>query len=87
MGIRNMKLGRGKGKTEIKLRRTRDLGFILTTIMTLRSTTYRCGPQLNIAPSAAHDRQTYITETSLPPHSAITATSGRTAHITSHEVF
>lgn len=28
MGIRNMKLGSGKGKTENKLHRTRDLGFI-----------------------------------------------------------
>lgn len=33
-----------------------DLGFIITTIMTLRSSNYSCGPQLNIAVSAAHDR-------------------------------
>lgn len=53
--------GRGKKENRNKLRRTGDFGFILTTIMTLRSTNYSCRPQLDIAPSAAHDR-TNITE-------------------------
>lgn len=53
------KWGGERKQHQNKLRRFRDFGFILTTIMTLRSTIYSCGPQLNTAASTSHDTDFY----------------------------
>lgn len=71
-----------KGKGENMKQIATDERLILTTIMTLRSTTNSCGPQLNSAASAAHDR--HILRKPHPSHiTPLLPPFGRVARITS----